>query len=353
MPSNLQPVSSSIDFGSVVTGMTAGVTFGLTNTGGSQAATITSISIDNSDFTASVSTPFEVPADFAATTFDLQFTAGTPGLSTGTMTIVSDDPGSPMLIPLSGTSVAVGVKAISISPSSFMFANTKAGEDSAIQVFVVTNTGTVDVDIISATFPTGFVAAVPIPAYTVTLAPGDTTSIGCTFSPSGQGYVSGNLEIESDIAGTPSLIPLSGIGFLITPAYIVTGSTVVLAAFGNTVLQFDALDLDCEEDAFVTRDVNLTMPGLEDSMLQMQLNHEAKGTSALTMTIENQRGQAPTAAIALSAETNDKIRAAFGNLNTSLTGEVLTVTLTHDADGGPVSITGYILRHVPAGEVKP
>ena len=128
---------------------------------------------------------------------------------------------------------------------------------------------------------------------------------------------------------------------------------MVLAAFGNTVLQFDPSNLNCEEIASLQRDLNMGAPGYEDSMLQMQVNHEAKGASTLTLEIENQQSQTFDATIALNTGTNSKVRAAFGNIDSSLSGEVLSIMLTHAQNAGPVSMTSYIIRFVPRGEVKP
>lgn len=352
MPSNLQPITTSLNFGAATTGTVVTLIVQFQNYG-DEDCTISDVFFAGGVYGDDSAPPIPVAAGDSVS-FHATFTAGTPGVTPATqMVVVSDDPGSPINIPASSESVAPGVGTLSVSPSSFNFPNTKVDEDSAIQVFTVTNNGNIAVHVSGATFPTGFLAASPIPSYAVTLTPGNSLTFGCTFSPVGQGYANGNISIASDADSNPTLIPVSGIAFLITPAYIATGAVVLLAAFGNTVLQFDHLDLNCEVAAFVRRDVNMTSPGYEDSMLQMQVNHEAKGASLLTMTVESPHGQTPTVAINLNTATNDKIRAAFGNMNSSVTGEVLTITLAHAANGGPVSMTGYIIRHVVAGEVKP
>lgn len=349
MPSQLSFLNSA-DFGKVATGISVNINITLANFGDTDV-TASAIDVDTSlGYSLPTIPPYIIPA-FDSILLTIHWTAGAVGVTAASnLVVTSDDPGSPLIEPVTSESVAGG-KVISASPSSQVFANTKVGTDSAVSVITVTNVGSMNVAITGATFPAGFAAATPVPVYTVTLTPGQTMSIGVKFHPIGQGFAMGNVAIASDAAAGNLNIAVSGIGFLITPAFIATGTPVLLAAFGNTVLQFDPADFDCEEDCTLTRDISLYAPGYQASLMRVQLNTEAKGAATLNIAVTNRHGQTSDDDVVLSAATDDSIKAAFGNL--SVTDEVLHVVFTRSADDGPVSITGYIYNFTPAGEVVP
>jgi hypothetical protein len=355
MASNLQISTTSVDFGSVVTGTTVSVELMLSNNPygdpSPSPCTITAGDFSTGDYSDDAVLPATIPP-FTSGSFHIFFTGLAPGPTAPcTLTITSDDPGSPIVITLTSTSVAPGVKALSISPTLAAFPNTKVGMSSATQIFTVTNTGTVDISVTGATFPTSFAAAAPIPGYPVTVHSGDTLQIGAKFSPIGQGYVFGILDIASDVAGSPTHLSLYGVGYLIDSAYIASGNEVVLAAFGNTVLQFDETDFNCEEPASLTRDWNLSGPGIEDNLSRIQLNHEANGPATLTYQVDNRHALTIAVPLTLSSDTDEAIHMAFGDL--SITDEVLHTILFRDANSGPAVITSYILRYNEQYETKP
>lgn len=199
---------SSVSFGSITVGSSNSQTIQIKNSG-TGTLTVSQISVTGSGFsTSGVSLPISLTAG-QTSNFNVQFAPSSAGSATGSISVVSNDPGSPDTISLSGTGVAA-TKTISLSPSSLSFGNVTTGTSSSKSV-TVTNTGNANVQISSITASgTDFsLSGVTTP---VTLTPGQTTSFSVLFSPSSASTDSGSVSVTSDATGSPASLSLSGTG---------------------------------------------------------------------------------------------------------------------------------------------
>ena len=203
----LSLANASIDFGSVVAGVTKTLTVTATNSG-SAAITINSVTVSNANF--SVTAP-SFPATIAAgqsATLSLAFTPTAVKSFTATVTITSNASDSAATISLSGAGIAAGQ--LASNPSSEAFGSvTVGGQQTASET--VTNTGGTSVTISQAAVTgSGFsLSGLAIPA---TLAAGQSATFSVTFAPQATGSASGNLTLTSNGANPTLTIPLSGTG---------------------------------------------------------------------------------------------------------------------------------------------
>lgn len=356
MPSFLVLLTPNLDFGSITQGQQTTLTCQIANYG-DEDATISSVDVATPYAFDNVVLPLLVPAHNNAS-FGITFVAGTPGTTPASAAIVtSDDAGSPIAVPLSSTSVAAGVRAISVNPSSQAFEDTKVGQNSTIVVFTITNTSTVSVSITGVTFPTGFAAAVPTNTYPQTITAGNTLTFGATFTPVGQGLATGNTSIASNAPSSPTLIAVTGNGFLITPAYIASGAEELIFAFGDgTWWSMDDTDFECETDAYCSNTVMLpfqtpegSIPGFayEKQVCRVQFHYENLGVAEITITCTTENGHTESENVTIGTIGADG-KVYLGIADIIVVDEIVTITFTKVS--GPLSLVDWVARYEMKGE---
>jgi hypothetical protein len=234
---------SSINFGSLITGNTSTVNVTLTDTGTANVS-ISGASASGTSFRMSTLAAQTLTPGGTAT-FTVTFAPTSNGSWTGNVSISSNAQGSPLVIPLSGTSVATQAQ-ISVNPFPVTFSSGVNVGGNATQSVTLTNTGNATLNITSATISTG--------AFTMNLAPtaisaGSNTPFTVTFTPTAAGSATGTITIVSNAPTSPTTIQLSGTGLqaqgAATPSTIAFGSvgigntdsqTVTLKNNGNTTL---------------------------------------------------------------------------------------------------------------------
>lgn len=120
LTTTLSAAPGSIGFPNTVIGVaSAPLTVTVTNSG-NFAATLSSVGFGGANATdfATPSSCATVPAQ-ATCTFSVTFTPGATGLRSGTLLIASNDPASPLTVPLSGTGSPIPT--VTLSPTSLMF----------------------------------------------------------------------------------------------------------------------------------------------------------------------------------------------------------------------------------------
>jgi mono/diheme cytochrome c family protein len=119
-----------------------------------------------------------------------------------------------------GIAVAVSTPTLTVNPQSFDFGTVAVGGAAATSRFKLTNSGSAALTLASATF-TGQFAAVAdstgCGAFPVTLQPGASCDLVVGFTPTSPGSASGNVAIQSNVAGAGWTIALSGQGGASTP----------------------------------------------------------------------------------------------------------------------------------------
>lgn len=199
---------SSVNFGNVSVGSPNSQTIQLTNSG-TGVLTISQVSVTGTGYGTSVlSLPISLNPS-QSTTFNVQFAPASAGTIGGSVSVVSNAPGSPAVIALSGTGVA-STQVLSFSSTSLSFGSVNTGTSST-QTVTVTNTGNANVTISTiAGSGTGFsLSGAGTP---VTLTPTQSLTFSVIFSPTVAGSATGTINVASTATGSPTTIALSGTG---------------------------------------------------------------------------------------------------------------------------------------------
>ena len=204
----LAATPTSAAFGSVTTGTNNSQTVSLTN-GGSATVTISSLTVSGAGFsTTGITAPVSIAAG-KATTFNAVFGPNAAGSVTGSITLVSNAPNSPITISLSGTGVAA-TRVLGLSSSSLSFGSVNVGSNSSLTT-TLTNNGNSNVTISGVTVSgTGYSDSGVTSGETLT--PNQSVTITAQFAPAAAGLVSGSVSIASNATNSPSAITLSGTG---------------------------------------------------------------------------------------------------------------------------------------------
>ena len=205
----IQVSSSSINFGNEVVGSNSSQALIITNTG-TATLTITQVTETGSAFSVS---GFSVPLNVSVgqkTTITVAFQPTTVGAVSGNISIVSNAPGSPTSVGLSGTGIAATLT-LGISPTSLSFGNVTTSTSSASQNVTITNTGNSNVTISQITL-SGSGYSMTGGSAPVTLSPSQNLTLSVQFSPTVAGSVTGTISIVSNASGSPATVALSGTG---------------------------------------------------------------------------------------------------------------------------------------------
>jgi Abnormal spindle-like microcephaly-assoc'd, ASPM-SPD-2-Hydin/HYDIN/CFA65/VesB-like, Ig-like domain len=201
-------IPSSVSFGNVTVGVANSQTLTIKNPG-TATLSITQASLAGTGFTSTgLALPLSVSAG-GSSTFNVGFAPTSAGGVSGSITLISNTPNSPLVVPFSGTGIAATLQ-LSASPASLSFGSLTTGTN-ATQSFTVTNTGNSSVSIsqVSAS-GTGFSTnSIALP---LSLAVGQSTSFSVTFAPASVGSLPGSVTVVSNATNSPLVITLSGTG---------------------------------------------------------------------------------------------------------------------------------------------
>jgi hypothetical protein len=225
---------------------------------GAAAATLGAISA-SSGFTVSQDPSDPCGTSLAATVpgntsvwcaVDVSFTAPASGITTGTLTIPSSEPGSPTTVQLIGSTGANTVNTPpTVTPGALAFGYESVGSTTAAQSVTVHNPGAAAISISSV------VASGPF-AETNTcgssLAAGASCTVSATFTPTTGGAATGELAITNSATATPIGASLSGTG-LTSTTNLALGATLSASSTdggfpasnandGNTSSYWESLD---------------------------------------------------------------------------------------------------------------
>lgn len=241
VPAALLMVPSSRNFGSVVSGsMSTSVDFQVRNTGGVATSNITAAlsGADASEFAIVSDLCSGAPLAGGATcTISVQFTAGTAGAKTATLTATAGALSA--MATLTATSSPLG--AITITPATHDFGRSTVGTATGGTTFTVTNTGgsTIGPMVVgvAGTNPTDFPIGSNTCAGTM-LTAGGTCTVAVSFNPSAIGARDATLTANGTGASGAGSAALTGIGDT-APMIVVTPTA---ANFGS-VATGTSLDL--------------------------------------------------------------------------------------------------------------
>jgi hypothetical protein len=215
---------SSAVFGNVSTGTSNSQTITVSN-GGTGSLTISSVGVTGAGFNISgISAPLTILAGRNAT-FNAVFAPTTAGAASGSITLSSNAPTSPLSIPLSGTGIA-STKVLGLSTTNLSFGNVNDGSSNSLSV-ALTNNGNANVTISTVNVTGAGFSTTGVNAGE-TLTPNQSITVTVQFAPTTVGAVNGSVSIASDATNSPATITVSGTGVSTTP------HTVALAWTAST-----------------------------------------------------------------------------------------------------------------------
>jgi hypothetical protein len=194
-------VTGNLNFGSVSVSSNAQKVMTISNTGTTNL-TIHSISYPPG-FSGSTSGGVLAPGAFTNVT--VTFAPAIVTNYSGTVTVNSDALGGTNTIAASGTGTA-GVGAAIVLSGNLSFGNVQVNSN-ATSILVISNAGTATLHVTNVTYPTGFSGS-----FTGPIAPGKSTNVLVTFSPTTTITYSGSATVTSDAASGANTIAVSGTG---------------------------------------------------------------------------------------------------------------------------------------------
>jgi hypothetical protein len=206
-PGQLSASPASLSYGNVQIGTSSNKTETITNNGGT-TVTISQANITGAAYTVSGLTLPATLASNQSVAFTVTFAPTVAGSANGTLSIVSDAPGSPLNISTTGTGVTPGQ--LTPNPTSLSFGNVVVGSSKTLTE-TLTNSGGASVTISAAAASgTGFsMSGLTLP---LTLNAGQSTSFSVQFAPTTAGGVTGNISVTSNGSNPNLNIALSGNG---------------------------------------------------------------------------------------------------------------------------------------------
>jgi len=204
---------SSVNFGNVATGDTNSQPIQISNAG-TATLTISQVTMTGggNGFGTILSTPLAIQPGKSAS-FNATLTPSSTGTFSGSISLVSNAPNSPLTINLTGAGV-VATRTLGASTSSLSFGNVNDGT-TASQNVTLTNTGNSNVTISSVgATGTGFSASGVQTG--LMLTPNQTATLTVSFDPSSPGAVVGSATVTSNATNSPVSIGLSGTGEAVT-----------------------------------------------------------------------------------------------------------------------------------------
>ncbi|HEU4324766.1 MAG TPA: choice-of-anchor D domain-containing protein [Roseiflexaceae bacterium] len=206
---------SPLDFGLQTVGTTSGARAVTVRNTGDADLTVSGVAVSGefalvaagADACPAVPPSFTLPPG-GFCTIALSFTPTAVGPRAGTLTVSNDGFSSAQTVALSGTGTLQAVPNGTIEPFVLEFGPQPVGSTSATQIITLTSTGTAPLTVDGMTTQGDFAVvpgsgAKPCPVVPppFTLAPGESCTIGVSFTPAAAGTQYGGLIISSNVVG--------------------------------------------------------------------------------------------------------------------------------------------------------
>ncbi|MCU1240243.1 MAG: Fibronectin type domain protein [Candidatus Acidoferrum typicum] len=208
MQPQISALPTSVNFGPVAVGVSNTQTLTIKNSGNANL-TISRETIAGSGFGITGPTLPATLTPGQSLAFNVRFSPATASSTTGTVSIATNAPHSPLVVALSGTGVKQSLQ-LSANPSALAYGSVTQGSSSKRSV-TLTNIGNSSVSVSQLT-PTGTYFSISGLNMPVSLAPGQTATFSVAFAPTTAGSVSGSVSVASTASNSPLSIPLSGAG---------------------------------------------------------------------------------------------------------------------------------------------
>jgi HYDIN/CFA65/VesB-like, Ig-like domain/Cep192 domain 4 len=199
---------SSVNFGTVTTGNINSQPIVISNTG-SASLTISEFAVTGKGFsTTGLTAPLMIQAGQSAS-FGVAFKPSSTSTVSGSISLVSNAPDSPLSIALSGRG-GTATHSLSVSPSTLTFGDVAVGTNTSQEVSL-TNTGTSNITISAVSLKGAGFSGSGVNSGLI-LTPNQTAALSVTFDPKTKGAATGSIAISSNAANSPQLVSVSGTG---------------------------------------------------------------------------------------------------------------------------------------------
>lgn len=296
---------TSLSFTGISAGTSSSKSVTITNNGNT-SATISSVTVNAKDFTASgITTPATLAAGKTAT-LSVTFDPSASENITGNITVATSQ-GSDAVISVTGNGVQ---PALTITPSSASFGSVTEGSPST-QTIQLTNSGTGTLSVTQATVTgSGFsTSGLTLP---LSLTANQSSTFTVQFAPTAAGAVTGSIAVTSNAPNSPATIALSGTG--VAQSLVLSLSSTSLA-FGSVN---DGSTSTLTETITNSGNANVTISGIAISGTGFTLSGV---TTPVTLTPK----QTTTFSVIFSP--------------TAAGSDTGAVTVTSNASGSPASIS--------------
>src|SRR5690349_8111693 len=193
----LSATPTSASFPSIAMGVSGSQTITLQN-GGTGTVTISTAAVTGAGFsTSGLALPTSI-APGQNSTFNVVFTPNAAGNVTGSVSLASDAPNSPLVISTSGSGLAA-TPLLTSSTRSLDFGSVVVGSSSSLTA-TLTNAGNANLTI-SSVVASGAGFSVSGAGANTTLTPGQTAALNVAFTPAATGSAAGSITIASTAGG--------------------------------------------------------------------------------------------------------------------------------------------------------
>jgi Abnormal spindle-like microcephaly-assoc'd, ASPM-SPD-2-Hydin len=362
----LASTPASVSFGNVVVGATGSVSVNLSNTG-SASVMISQASVTGTGFTIVGSPNGQTIQAGQSLSFTAKFLPTSVGNATGSISIVSNAPNSPMTIALTGAGTQAGLAS---TPPSVSFGNVAVGTSGSASVSL-SNSGSASVTISQAKVSgTGF-AMVGSPTGQ-TIQPGQSISFTTKFSPTSAGNATGTISVASNAPNSPMTIPLTGAGtqpgLASTPASVSFGKVVVgasgsasvnLSNTGSASVTISQASVTGTGFSMVGSPTGQTIPPGQSFSFTAQFSPTSVGNATGTISVASNASNSPMTIALTGAGTVPGLGVSPGAVNFKgiVVGNIGTATLNLSNTGSAavtisqasVTGTGFTISGLAAG----
>jgi len=196
------------NFGKVQVGNSSSYSIELTNTG-NKMLRISSKSEQGNDFSFG---NFNVPKWIRpgkSVQLPVIFAPAAKGWAHGTLTLVSNDPKSPLNMHVSGTGVANASPQLGVSPATLSFGKVTVGSSASLQATLTASNAAVTISSDQSTSSEFAILGLKLP---VTIQAGKNLAVTIQFTPNASGTASGKAGFISNAENSPTVEQLTGTG---------------------------------------------------------------------------------------------------------------------------------------------
>jgi hypothetical protein len=223
---------AALNFGNVNKGSSKTLALKITNSG-NDTLTISNIASSDPKFTVTIASKVLAPG--ASFDDSVRFSPTAIGPASAELTLTSNAPDSPKIIPLSGAGVSMVTMSMDLADISFGDVAVGSSKDTTI---TISNTGTDELLITAITSGDArFTSETPL----APIAPAAMKSFTLRFAPDAVGAVSTNYIVASNALSSPDTILVDGVG-VADPAI----------SFAPPQLTFGSVELGSKEDLVLT-----------------------------------------------------------------------------------------------------